>query len=146
MNESEQNYAVASMWLDILMKSSTADDVERYHQIANLTPVDINIIMMTGNTKDMLLREFLDVLKIPKSTFTSYIDRLDKKGYIERVINPRDKRSFGLKLTPNGEQLMKLYMAYQAEMGSKILKGLNKDEQHQLIYLLEKIIACVMPK
>jgi DNA-binding MarR family transcriptional regulator len=65
---------------------------------------------------------------------------------MERVINKRDKRSFGLRLTVNGDQLMKLYIDYQSEMGSKILNGLSDEEQNQLIRLLEKISARVIPK
>ena len=144
-SDMEIGYAVASMWLDILMKSSSADDVDKYGQLSNYTPTEINLIMLVGNTQNMLLREFLEILKIPKSTLTSVINRLEKKELINRVINQRDKRSFGLELTEKGKQFMELYMAYQQEMGSKILRGLNTEEQQQLLYLLKKISACVIP-
>ncbi len=144
MNDVEINFEVASMWLNILMKSSTANDVERYQTLSYSTPIELNLIMLVGNTKDMLIREFLDVIKVPKSTLTSTINRLEKREYIERVINPRDKRSFGLILTEKGEQFMNLYIEYQSEMGAKILKVLSDDEQYQLLQLLKKISASVI--
>ena len=100
---------------------------------------------MAGSRKDMLLREFLENVKIPKSTLTSIVNRLEQKGYLKRVINPRDRRSYGLELTDKGEQFYDLYQAYQSEMGSKILSGLDADEQMQLLYLLKKIAAYVLP-
>ena len=145
MSEFEKNYAVASMWLAILMKSSTADDVERFGQLSDFTPVEINLLSMVGNRKDMLLREFLEIVKIPKSTLTSIVNRLEQRDYLKRVINPRDKRSFGLELTDKGEQFFKLYQTYQGEMGAKILKGLDTEEQKQLVSLLKKIAAHVLP-
>ncbi len=139
------NYAVANTWLAILMKSSTADDAERFHELSDFTPTEINLLSMVGNRKDMLLREFLETVKIPKSTLTSIINRLEQKDYLNRVINPRDKRSFGLELTDKGERFFKLYQTYQSEMGAKILRGLDAGEQKQLLYLLEKIAAYVLP-
>ncbi len=145
MGEFETNYAVASMWLAIFMKSSTADDVERFGELSEFTPVEINLLSMVGSRKDMLLREFLEIVKIPKSTLTSIVNRLEKRDYLKRVINPRDKRSFGLELTERGERFFTLYKTYQGEMGSKILSGLDADEQMQLLYLLKKIAAYVLP-
>jgi DNA-binding MarR family transcriptional regulator len=145
-NHVDIGYSVARLWLDILMKSSTADDVDQYGQLSNHTPTEINLILLVGNTQNMLLREFLEILKIPKSTLTSIINRLEKKEYINRVINQRDKRSFGLELTERGKQFVELYTDYQKEMGSKILRGLNTEEQQQLLYLLNKISAYVIPQ
>jgi DNA-binding MarR family transcriptional regulator len=134
------------MWLDILMKSSTAEDVERYEHLMNFAPIEINLMVMAGNTKNLLLRKFLHTLKVPKSTLTSVINRLEQRNYMKRVINPRDKRSFGLDLTEKGQQFLVEYVAYQSEMGDKILKGLKEEEQQQLLYLLEKIAANVIPE
>ncbi len=138
-------YAVASMWLAILMKSSTADDVHRFHELSEFLPVEISLLSMVGTRKDMLLREFLEIVKIPKSTLTSIVNRLERKDYLKRVINPRDKRSFGLELTVKGERFFELYKSYQSEMGGKILSGLDKEEQQKLLRLLKKITANVLP-
>ncbi len=138
--------AVARMWLDIFMKSSTADDVERFQELSDFTPVEIQLLSMVGNKKDMLLREFLAIAKIPKSTLTSIINRLEQKEYLRRVINPRDRRSFGLELTKKGQRLFALYGAYQGEMGAKILRGLDAEERLLLLHLLRKISACILPE
>jgi DNA-binding MarR family transcriptional regulator len=37
------------------------------------------------------------------STLTGVIDRLERRGLLARALNPRDRRSFTLQLTPAGE-------------------------------------------
>jgi DNA-binding MarR family transcriptional regulator len=131
------------MWLDIFMKSSSIDDVERFHELSSFTPIEINLVSMVDAKKDMLLREFLAIFNVPKSTLTSIVNRLEKKGYLMRIINPRDKRSFGLELTKKGDRFARLYKTYQEEMGLRILKSLTKKEQQQLLFLLNKITSSV---
>ncbi len=89
MNELDGNYTVASMWLAIFMNSSTADDVERFQELSGFTPVEIRLLSMVESKKDMLLRDFLEAAKIPKSTLTSMVNRLEKRDYLKRVINPQ---------------------------------------------------------
>ena len=95
--------------------------------------------MITAATPNLLLREYVEQLHIPKSTLTSIVNRLEKNGYLKRVINTRDKRSFGLVLEQAGIEFAKTYADYQKMIGEKILKGLSEQEQEQLIVLLTKI-------
>lgn len=132
---------VAKMWHEILMKSTTADEVEKYKSLMGFSPVEIRIMLIAGAMPDLLLREYVEQLHIPKSTLTGIIDRLENNGYLKRVINSRDKRSFGLELQSLGRQFLNTYSEYQKMIGTKIIKGLNEREQEQLIELLSKIAS-----
>lgn len=70
---------VAKVWHEILMNSSTEEDVKKYTDLMNYSPVEIQIIIMTGTSKDLLLRDYIAALHIPKSTLTSTINRLERK-------------------------------------------------------------------
>ena len=141
MNGVEKGLFVAQMWHEILMKSTTADEVEKYKSLMGFSPVEIRIMLITAATPNLLLREYVEQLHIPKSTLTSIIDRLENNGYLKRVINARDKRSFGLDLQKLGKQFVKTYSEYQNMIGTKIIKGLSEQEQGQLIDLLIKIAS-----
>jgi len=39
-----------------------------------------------------------------RSTLTSVLDRLDERGWITRESNPKDRRSFVIRLTPAGKK------------------------------------------
>jgi DNA-binding MarR family transcriptional regulator len=42
---------------------------------------------------------------MPRPTLTPYLERLSAAAYVERVPNPRDGRSYLLKLTPDGRRV-----------------------------------------
>ncbi len=44
-------------------------------------------------------------LDLRLSTMTGVIDQLEKKGLVERIDHPRDRRSWHVKLTPRGQKL-----------------------------------------
>lgn len=132
-------FYVAKAWHEILMNSSTEEDVEKYSELMKHSPVEIQIIIMTGTSKNLLLRDYISALHIPKSTLTSTVNRLEKQQMIKRVISQTDKRSYGLELDMKGMNFLNKYISYQSDIGAKIISGLDKTEQQQLISLLEKI-------
>lgn len=121
------------------MSSSTEEDVLKYPELMECSPVEIQIIIITKTTPDLLLRDYVSMLHLPKSTLTSIINRLERKQFIKRVINQKDYRSYGLELDKKGLKFCELYMAYQRDMGNRIISGLNEDEKNQLSFLLNKI-------
>lgn len=140
----ENSLYIAQMWHEILMRSTTAEDVEKYKSLMGLSPVEMRIILMTGQTSNLLLREYVEQLHIPKSTLTSIIDRLEKQDYLKRIINTRDKRSFGLQLEDKGKQFLKTYLEYQNMIGKRIIEGLDEQEREQLVGLLSKIASYII--
>lgn len=130
---------VAKIWHEVLMNSSNEDDVVRYSELMNLSPVEIQIILMTGTNNELLLRDYANMLHISKSTLTSIINRLEKQGYIHRTISSKDKRSYCLTLDSKGQTFLSSYISYQTEIGNRIISGLDENEKQQLVMLLKKI-------
>lgn len=142
----DKDLHTAQMWHEILMMSSTSEDVEKYSELMNVSPVEIRILLMADSSPDLLLREYTSALNIPKSTLTSILNRLEKRHYLKRTISEKDRRSFGLVLDTNGTAFLQKYLQYQAEIGGRILGGLNGEEQQELISLLEKISSYMVRK
>lgn len=139
--EDNSGLYVAQLWHEILMKSSTTEEIEKYKSLMERSPIEIRIILIAGENHNQLLREYISQLNIPKSTLTCIIDRLEKKDYLQRTINPRDRRSFGLELAEKGRQFFQDYMSYQNDIGNRILNGLDEQEKKHLINLLTKIAS-----
>jgi len=70
-----------------------------------LTHAQFDIIATLGNTPGMNYKELGERTLITKGTLTGVIERLEQKGLVERERNACDKRSFFVRLTPQGEQL-----------------------------------------
>ena len=132
---------VAQIWHEVLMNSSNEDDVARYSELMNRSPVEIQIILMTGTNNELLLRDYANMLHISKSTLTSIINRLEKQGYIHRTISSKDKRSYCLILDSKGQIFLNSYISYQTDIGNRIISGLDENEKQQLVMLLGKIAS-----
>lgn len=69
------------------------------------------------------------------------VDRLEKLGFVDRSVNPKDRRARILTVTPAGKQAF-LNQARQVSLArEKILSPLNAEERETFYDLLERIIA-----
>lgn len=135
----ETGFYVAKLWHEILMSSSTEEYVKKYPELMDCSPLEIQIIVITGTSSNLLLRDYVSALHIPKSTLTSAVKRLEKQKYIKRTICEQDLRSYSLVLDEKGIVFLEKYLAYQNDMGNQIINGLDENEKKQLIALLKKI-------
>lgn len=71
--------------------------------------------------------ELARVFGLKPSTLTSMLDRLEKARFIQRVSNPRDRRSYLVKLTrPGGrlaDRIQDIVEALEAELRRKVSRS-----------------------
>src|SRR5216684_9070877 len=67
-----------------------------------LTPSQFDVIATLGDTGGMTCKELSEQTLVTKGTLTGVLDRLAKKGLIERVPSREDRRSIIIQLTPKG--------------------------------------------
>ena len=68
--------------------------------------IDMQLIDIACKRPDAILKEIRDYLKVPQTTLSSVIARLEKKGLLKRIINHRDMRSFSLEITDKGKEIL----------------------------------------
>ena len=71
---------------------------------------------------------------------TRILDLLHDKGFIRRVPNMRDKRKSSLKLTNQGQELIEITKAKEAEISAKVLEGITKSELQATLKTLESLL------
>ncbi|WEM45490.1 MarR family transcriptional regulator (plasmid) [Photobacterium sp. DA100] len=81
--------------------------------------------------------------KVENSTTTRTIDKLEKLGLVERQNDPNSRRSFRIFLTDKGRELKSNLIPIPVAINDKILSSLDKDEQKQLISLLQKMVKAL---
>ncbi|MDY6968564.1 MAG: MarR family winged helix-turn-helix transcriptional regulator [Spirochaetota bacterium] len=119
----------------------------RYHlnficreKLENMNPGDMFLLKLVLDQPDIIIKDILEKTGIPGSTLTSSINRLESSGYIRRIINQRDRRSFGLELTNKGKKLHNRHERVEQEVALEALSALdNDDERETLVELLSKI-------
>jgi DNA-binding MarR family transcriptional regulator len=109
-------------------------------ELDSILPVDLHTLKLVSERPNIILKEIRDELKVPHSTLTSIINRLEKHGVLRRVISSRDRRSYGLELTPKGEQLQEEHDRVDRMIATELLGTLdNESERETLIKLLSKV-------
>ena len=91
--------------------------------------------------KDVYQRDIESFFKLRRSTVSSQLDTLERKGLLARVPVPHDARLKKLILTPAGQQVSAQVLKAMDQMNQRLLQGLTEDEVSQLTQLLEKIEA-----
>lgn len=76
---------------------------------------------------------------LTQATVTSILDRLEKKGVIERQRGVEDKRKVWVNLTESGEELMKGAPKTQQDTFSRRFDDMQDWEQSMLVSSLERI-------
>lgn len=101
--------------------------------------LDVNILRLLSNNCEIVPKEIVGQLNIPNSTLTNAINRLEKKGLVERKLNANDLRSLQLLLTDKGEKAISEHHDAERVLIENIFCILNEAEINSLIGIFEKI-------
>ncbi|MGH1339074.1 MAG: MarR family winged helix-turn-helix transcriptional regulator [Aureispira sp.] len=72
------------------------------------------------------------------ASVTRILDLLEKRGLIERTTGV-DRRSFGILLTTEGEELVAQILPKAFKIREKGIKGFTEEEEKQLVGLLHRV-------
>jgi len=125
----------------IWMKASKAvfdnirKDIERY----GINPEHFMILELLYNKGPHPVQKISETFSIPSGSITYVVDKLEKKGFVERQSSPTDRRTSNVVLTEKGEALFDEIFPKHAETISKNFAFASNEEKEQLIVLLKKI-------
>lgn len=101
----------------------------------------IATLRRSGNPYAMTPTDLHEGLMLSSGAMTSRLDRLERKGLIERVPSPNDRRSTLVRLTPAGLALIDKLLPLHVANEQQALSALTQKEQAQLDGLLAKLIV-----
>ena len=104
-----------------------------------LTHAQFDIIATLGNTPGMSYKELGDRTLITKGTLTGVIERLEQKGLVARERSSEDKRSFFVRLTPQGEDVFKDVFPKVVEHGRQLFAPFSEADFDALDASLRKV-------
>ncbi|MFT8344532.1 MarR family transcriptional regulator [Clostridium beijerinckii] len=129
------------LWHRMLFESSYKDIEAKYTRIKGLSDNEISIIRIISEKEEVIIRDILEILNIPKSTLTNMIDRLEKRNLIRRSISKRDRRSYKLELTEEGKKAQEEHIKFEEEIYGKIMISLDTyEERENLLNIMRKIV------
>ncbi len=118
--------------------------VDHRMQEFGLTGQQARVLLFIGRkseNEDIFQRTIEEEYQIRPSSVTSMLQLLERNGYIKRESVPEDARLKKLILTESGEEIIEqIRMAIDQE-DNKIVDILTHEEQDQLLYILNKLLA-----
>jgi DNA-binding MarR family transcriptional regulator len=104
-----------------------------------LNALDAQTLVFVGDNAGCGMGDLARYLNVALTTMSSAIDRLVRKGLIERRRLEDDRRSVALTATETGRQAIEDHVAAYREACRLMLRALDPREQAELIRLTEKI-------
>mgnify|MGYP004615127211 FL=1 len=116
----------------------------KQYGISDIALFTLNIIY---NSKECIQNNLAEKLALPKQTVCSILDSFEKKGYVKREINPKDKRNRLISLTKKGIEFAKPIIEGLENLDINMLKCLSDEDiknyvnyQKELIRFMENYI------
>ncbi|MBD7910535.1 MULTISPECIES: MarR family transcriptional regulator [Clostridium] len=107
--------------------------------LQDISITEMHTIEGIGMYKERTMTEVAQDLRITVGTLTTAINKLIKKGYVERKRIEEDRRVVLIRLTKKGKLAYRLHEKFHNDMVSQTIEGLNEEEEKILISSLDKI-------
>ncbi|EOT46983.1 MULTISPECIES: fatty acid biosynthesis transcriptional regulator FabT [Enterococcus] len=108
-------------------------------QFNDLSITEMHTIEAVGMYKKKTTTEVARELSVTVGTLTIAVNRLVKKGYVERIRSEDDRRVVKLGLTKKGKLLYRVHQHFHREMIRSVVKGMDKDEVSALLQALDSL-------
>ena len=135
---------LSEIWHRLLKIHSELKLEKQFPNLQGMSNAEIGILRIVSENKDIILKDINQQLQLPKSTLTNTINRLEKQGYLHRLISNRDLRSYCLELTEKGMLVQKEHCSYEKLIMTGFLQALDSDEERdELLRMLQKISVAI---
>jgi len=98
------------------------------------------ILFILWKTDNLTISEISEKTSLAKNTVSIVIDGMVNKGFVERKINPQNRRQSIVSLTEYAKSLQVKYEAVSRQMNLLFYEGFSEQEQKQLEQYLARIL------
>ncbi len=113
--------------------------VEEILKLAGLSNTQYNVlrILRGAGEQGLCCREVADRMIARDPDITRLLDRLEKRSLLARSRDSQDRRVITVRITAEGQKLLKDLDGPMAEYNRKLLSHMDKSELRRLVELLE---------
>ncbi|KKZ88136.1 MULTISPECIES: MarR family winged helix-turn-helix transcriptional regulator [Rhizobium] len=85
--------------------------------------------------------ELLEMTMVSSGTMTNRIDQLEKAGFVERILNPEDRRSVLIALTEKGLATVEEAVGAHVANQQRLTRNLTAEDKAEFDRLLKKFLS-----
>lgn len=111
----------------------------RVAQAFELRPVEFTVLALVHQNPGVTGGQLASALAVTPPNITMWIDRLSKRGYVEREPHPGDRRAMHIRTTPAGDEVVRQATEQLFEGEHHALAALTTGERMLLAELLDKV-------
>ena len=138
MNDREQK--MADSLVSIFEKVLVAEEKSlQKDYFKNLSLAEMHTLDAIGPYGSRTMTETAQILDITVGTLTVAVDRLVKKGYVERCRDEKDRRVVRISLTREGKLAARMHGKFHKVLAKHILEPYDEQEQDMLLGLVTDV-------
>lgn len=106
---------------------------------SDLSLAEMHTLTAIGPYEAKTMSQTAQLLGITTGTLTVSIDRLVKKGYVDRRRDDRDKRIVRISLTREGKLACRMHSKFHRVLAKRILEPYGREDRDRLLTLVKAI-------
>ena len=124
-----------------IMRASNllVDDLKKTLKKYPINATEFSVMEFLYSKGEKSIQEIRDRILLASGSATYVIDNLEKKGYVNRIVNQNDRRVAYIKLTEAGKDLINDIFPTHKKNTKKIFNDLTNEELITLKEILKKI-------
>lgn len=110
-------------------------------RIKDLSNIEISVLVRLYKNPQIIMRDLSEHLHISKSSMTGIVDHLEELGYLRRVLNRSDRRSYALEITEEGKLAQLQHEEYEKQAILKFIEAMKMcDVQEDYLDQTDKLL------
>ncbi|TYR79814.1 MarR family transcriptional regulator [Priestia megaterium] len=118
---------------------SISDHVHKFIQQYEMNPTEFAVLELLYHKGRQPLQQIGGKILLASGSITYVIDKLEKKGFLERVACPNDRRVTYADITDSGKEMIESMFPNHELRIHNILSVLSNEEKEVAISLLKKL-------
>ena len=115
------------------------DDLKKTLKNYPINTTEFSVMEFLYSKGEKSIQEIRDRILLASGSATYVVDNLEKKGYVNRIVNETDKRVTYIKLTREGKDLINDIFPTHKKNTKEIFNDLTNEELITLKEILKKI-------
>lgn len=106
----------------------------------DLQPPHFRVLNLIDAAAGRSQQEIAKAVQAPPSRMVGFVDELERRGLVERRVDPKDRRVRALHLTAAGREALARGREVARRHEEELTQGMSEAEQEQLTRLLRKVV------
>jgi len=115
------------------------EKVNKVIQRNGLNPTEFAVLELLYHKGEQPLQQIGGKILLASGSITYVVDKLEEKGYLNRVACPKDRRVTYAKISEDGRKLIEEIFPEHSALIHELMDSLNDDENDTAIQLLKKL-------